>query len=321
MVKKSLALLLATAVTAAAWGGGFPEKPVEAIVPWAAGGGADILFRALSSVFPKHANGHPLLIKNIAGAAGVPGVIEFMKAAPDGYTIVHWNGAQTIKTHMSRTPFTATQFAPVCGLVNDYYYLMVRTDSQFRTMNDLVAYAKANPEEINYGNAGAGGGVHFAQIMFENAAGFTTTQVPFQGGGPMITGLLNGQVDVAASFLPEGAANVLNGQLRVLAVFAPERQKTFPDAPTAREQGLDLVLSQWRGIYAPAGTPPARIKELEAIFKNICEDPEYVAQCEKLGTHIQFSSSEEYAKIMEKEDKDYRKIISTQKLGDIYSIK
>jgi tripartite-type tricarboxylate transporter receptor subunit TctC len=318
MARKLLALMAAAAVAAAAWSGGFPEKPVEAIVPWAAGGGADILFRALASAFPKHAGGHPLLIKNIAGAAGVPGVIEFMKAPPDGYTIIHWNGAQTIKTHMSRTPFTATQFAPVCGLVNDHYYLMVRADSQFKSMNDLIEYAKAHPEEINYGNAGTGGGVHFAQIMFENAAGFKTAHVPFRGGGPMIAGLLNGQVDVAASFLPEGAADVLNGQLRALAVFAPERQNSFPDIPTAREQGLDLILSQWRGVYAPAGTPTARIKELEAIFKSICADPDFVAQCEKLRTHIQFSPSEEYAKIMEKEDKGYLEIIRTQKLGDIY---
>ncbi len=320
MLKRIVAALLLVAVlgVAPARAGSFPEKPVEAIVPWAPGGGGDLVFRALASVFPKYANGQPLLIKNIPGAAGVPGVIEFLKAKPDGYTVCHWNGAQTIKTHMSKTPYTATQFKGVANIVKDNFAVLAKTDSKYKNLKDVVAAAKANPGAITFGNAGIGGGNHFAQVMFEDFTGIETTQVPFQGGGPLITGIMSGQVDIGSNVIPEGANNIKSGQLRILGVFAPKRLAAFPDGPTAKEQGIDLVLSQYRGIVAPGDTPPEMLKRLEDIFRQVIADPDFVKQITEMGSNIEFLSGADYAKTIAADDVNYLKIIKEKKLGDIY---
>lgn len=311
----ALALFL-TALPALA--GTFPEKPVTAVVPWAAGGGGDIVFRALAAVFPKYANGQPLLIQNIPGAAGVPGIVEFMKAKGDGYTVAHWNGAQTIKTHMSKTPYTATQFRGVANVVNDYFYILAKADSPFKNLKDVVDYAKAKPEELTIGNAGIGGGNYFAEIMFEDFTGITATGVPFQGGGPLITGLMNGQVDISSNVCPEGSPNIKNGQIRILGVFSPERLPAFPDAPTAKEQGIDLVMSQYRGIVAPADTPDETLAQLEEIFRQVVADPEFVKTMNELGSTIEFLPGKEYDKTIARDSETYLEIVKEKKLGDLY---
>ncbi len=317
--KSIVTFLFALFLTASpVWSGAFPDKPVEAIVPWAAGGGGDIVFRALAAVFPKHANGQPLLIKNIPGAAGVPGIVEFMKAKGDGYTIAHWNGAQTIKTHMSKTPYAATQFRGVANIVNDNFYMLAKADSQFKNLKDVVEYAKAHPDDLTIGNAGIGGGNYFAEVMFEDYTGIKATGVPFQGGGPLITGLMSGQVDISSNVAPEGANNIKSGQIRILGIFAANRLPFYPDAPTAREQGIDLVLSQYRGVVAPADTPDAILKQLEDIFRNITQDPDFIKQITELGSTIEFLSGADYAKTIAADDQNYKKVIMEKKLGDLY---
>ena len=269
-------------------------------------------------MFPKYANGQPLLIKNIPGAAGVPGITEFMTAKADGYTIAHWNGAQTIKTHMSKTPYTATQFKGVANIVNDNFYFLVPADSPFKTLQDIIDYAKANPGELTFGNAGIGGGNYFAEIMFEDYAGIDAIGVPFQGGGPLVTGLMSGQVDVGANIAPEGANNIKSGQLRVLGLFAEKRLEAFPDAPTAKEQGIDLVLSQYRGIVAPTDTPKEILQQLEDIFRQVSQDPEFIEKIAELGATIDFLGGEDYDKTIAADDKNYKQIIMEKKLGDLY---
>ncbi len=319
MRKQAIALMFALFMASfAAWGGAFPDKPVEAVVPWAAGGGGDLVFRAMAVVFPKYANGHPLLIKNIPGAAGAPGIIEFMKAKPDGYTVAHWNGAQTIKTHMSETPYKATQFKGVANIVNDTFYMLVRAESEFKDLRDFVAYAKAHPDEVTFGNAGVGGGNHFAQVMFEEKVGIETIQVPFQGSGPLITGLMSGQVDVASSIIPEGANNIKSGQIRILGIFADKRHPFYPNVATAKEQGIDLVMSQYRGIVAPENTPDAVVKELENIFRQVITDPEFVKQMSDMGSNVEFLDGAAYAKTIAADDVRFKKIIMEKKLGDLY---
>ena len=319
IAKRATALLLAACLAvSAAVAGTFPDKPVEAIVPWGTGGGGDLVFRAMAAVFPKHANGQPLLIKNIPGAAGVPGIVEFMKAKPDGYTVAHWNGAQTIKTHMSETPYTATQFKGVANIVNDNFYILALADSKFKTLKDVIDYAKANPGELTFGNAGIGGGTHFAQVMFEDAVGIDVIEVPFKGGGPLITGLLSGDVEVSSNIMPEGATNIQNGQINILCIFSADRHPAFPDAPTAREQGVDLVIGQYRGIVAHPDTPDERVAELTEIFRKVIADPDFVKQITDMGSTIEFLDGPAYAKTIAEDDAAYSRIIKEKKLGDLH---
>lgn len=314
-----LALALIASIGAQANVKNFPNRPVEAVVAWAAGGGADLIFRSLATIFPKYANGQPLVVKNVGAAAGVPGIVEFKNnARPDGYTILHWNTAHVIKTHMNAVPFTATELTPVMKLVEDYSHVLVKADSPFKDLKDFVAYAKANPGKINLGNAGIGGGAHFSALFFEDFAGINVTHVPFTGGGPAVIGVLNGQVDASMSIASEGITNVLDGSLRMLGVFGPARPSQLPNVQTATEQGFELVLGHWRGIMAPKGTPPEIVQALHDIFKKCIEDPDFQKRMKEMNTNISYLNTKDFEALNKKADLDYMRIIKDKKLGDKY---
>ncbi|MDR1625575.1 MAG: tripartite tricarboxylate transporter substrate binding protein [Spirochaetia bacterium] len=296
----------------------FPAKPVNAMVAWAAGGGADLVFRALAAVFPKYANGQPLVITNSGGAAGVPGITQFSKEAADGYWIMHWNIAHVIKTHMDNVPFTATSFVPVIKVVEASNYLNVRADAPWKTLQDYIADAKKNPGKVSVGNAGPGGGNHMGALLFERAAGIELLHVPFTGGGPSVTGLMSGQCDSAMNVAPEGISNAQAGQLRILAVFGDKRFDSFPDVPTGKELGINLVLNQWRGIVAPAGTPEDIVQKLHDIFKKCIEDPEFVAKMKELNATPAYASAKDFGALVASSDKAYEEIIKNNKMGNRY---
>ncbi|MCQ2398718.1 MAG: tripartite tricarboxylate transporter substrate binding protein [Sphaerochaetaceae bacterium] len=323
-MKKAIIMLLVVAMALTsvfAQGAGeskYPSKPVTAVVGWSAGGGADIVFRALADVFPKYADGQTMVVKNQPDAAGVPAITEFKNAPADGYQILHWNVAHLIKTHMNKVPFTATEFIPVCQVVASYNYLVVRKDAKWNTLADIIKDAKANPKTIRMGNAGAGGGNHLAALLFEQQAGAEFNHMPFKGGGPAITGLLAGDCDVVMANAPEGIANVQGGELKILAVFSQKRLDAVSDAPTGLEQKFDLVLEQWRGVVVPQGTPADVVKKLEGIFKKCVEDPAYVEAMNKLGSVAVFKTGEEYGKMVAEDDARYEKIIKEGGFGDKY---
>ncbi len=295
----------------------FPSKPVTAVVGWAAGGGADIVFRAIAEVFPKYANGQPLVIQNQGAAAGVPAITEFMKATPDGYTTLHWNVAHVIKTHMNKVPFTGTEFDPVLQVVASYNYLVVNANAKWNTLEEFIADAKSRPEGISMGNAGAGGGNHMAALLFEEASGTKYIHVPFSGGGPAITGLMSGQCDAVMANAPEGIANVQAGQLKILAVFSDKKLDSIP-ASTAIAQNVNLVLEQWRGVVVPKGTPPAIIAKLENIFRQCIEDPIYIKKMQELGSIPVYKSGADFGKLVASDDARYEKIVRDGKFGDRY---
>ena len=296
----------------------FPSKPVTAVIGWSAGGGADIVFRALAEVFPKYANGQPLIVQNKGAAAGVPAITEFKKAAPTGYEVLHWNVAHLIKTHMNKVPFTATEFVPVLQVVASYNYLVVRADAPWNTLADFIADAKANPETIPVGNAGAGGGTHMIALAFEKTAGVSFNHVPYQGGGPALVGAMGGHVDSVICSPPEGVAQLQSGDLRCIAVFSENRLEDFPDVPTAKEQGVDFTLGQWRGLAAPKGTDPARIKIIHDAFKATMEDPDFIVLAKQAGILLDYKGTEEFTKWVEEQDQFYKELIIANKLGDKY---
>ncbi len=324
-MKKALTVLLVVAIAmtsifaeGAKEAKPFPSKPVTAIVGWSAGGGADIVFRALAEVFPKYADGQTMVIKNQPDAAGVPAITEFMKAPADGYQILHWNVAHLIKTHMTKVAFKATEFVPVCQVVASFNYLVTTKDAKWNSIEDLVNDAKAHPETIRMGNAGAGGGNHLSALLFAQKTGTKFVDVPFSGGGPAITGLMAGDCDVVMANAPEGIANVQSGELKVLAVFSQNRLEAIPDAKTGLEQGVDLVLEQWRGVVVPQGTPQEIVDKLEAILKQCVEDPQYVKKMKDLGSVAVFKTGEEYGKMVAADDARYEKIIKEGGFGDRY---
>mgnify|MGYP005840938373 CR=1 FL=1 len=297
----------------------FPERPVTCHVPWGVGGGSDIVFRTVGEVFPKYSGGQPQLIKNVPGAAGAVGIVEYMKQArPDGYDVLTWNGAQTIKTHVSKVDYSVRDFKPVIKLISNYSYILVRSDSPFKTLKDFVDYAKANPGKVTMGHAGTGGGSHLSCILFNTAAGIEVTYVPFGGGGPAAAGLLAGQTMISMNIPPEGLSNLEAGQLRALATLSPNRLPQIPNVPTAREQGYDVVYFQSRGVVVHKDTPDDIVQRLHDIYKKCIEDESVKKKFYDMVISVTYAGPEEYGKENLEEDAMFEKIIKEHKIGDKY---
>ena len=324
-MRKIIALLLALVMlgTCTAALADYPEKPIECTIPWAAGGGADVAFRAFAEVFQKH-TGQPLVMKYLPGASGVTGCTEFKDTAPaDGYAIMHWSNAHVSKLHMSVVPYDINSFKHVAQIVESANYLLVRADSKWNTIEEFVADVLANPGMITVANAGVGGGNHIAALLFEEAIGGELAHITCDGGSGEVTSLLAGEVDAAMCNTPEGMANVgEGGELRILCSFASKHFKDYPDVPLAIESENEalhsLIIEQWRGIAVPVDTPDDIVAKLDAIVKEVVEDPEFIALCDGLSIVARYRGTEEYTAFNQAENDRFENLIKTKGFGDRY---
>ena len=297
----------------------YPTKPVEATVQWAAGGGADLVFRILAEVFPKYANGETLVIKNVPGAAGVTGCVEFLNtAAPDGYKIMHWSNAHVSKMHMSVVDYNIDSYEPVIQIVESANYLLVQADAKWKTLEEFVADAKDNPGDVTIGNAGVGGGNHLAALLFEQTTGAEFLHVPFNGGSGAITGLLSGQVDAVMANSPEGMNNVDGKQFRILVTCGSKRFEKYPEVPTFQDAGYDMVIEQWRGIAVPKGTPKELIARIHDIIKKCIEDEVYITKVKAMDALPAYRNTADFDAFIRAEDARFENLIKSRGFGDRY---
>jgi len=295
----------------------YPSREIELMIPWSIGGGTDIAFRTFISILPKYLK-VPVMIVNRPGGGAVPGYAEAMQKKLDGYYILAWATPSLTKTHMSVTPYDYQTFDPIINLVNAPCWILVPNDSPFKTLNDFVKAAKEKPGEVTIGNAGAGGGTHMIALAFEQVAGVSFNHVPYQGGGPTLVGVMGSHVNSAVLSPPEGVAQLEAGELRCLAIFSKDRLEEFPDIPTAIEQGVDFTLGQWRGLAAPKGTDPAKIKVIHDAFKATIEDPDFLTLAKNAGILLEYKGTEEFTKWVEEQDEFYKNLVINNKLGDKY---
>jgi len=299
----------------------FPSRAVTAMVPWGVGSGSDITFRALAEVFPKHANGQPLVIVNKGEAAGVPGITDFMlNAKKDGYDVMHWNIAQLIKTHWDNVPYSSTTFEPICQVLSSTQYLYFSTSGKWKNVHEFIADAKANPGQITCGNAGTGGGHHLAAVLFGRATGIELKHVPYAGSGAAVTAVLTGEVQMATFSPPEGIAQALAGQAFLPAVFGEKgfRFADFPNAPTAIEEGIDFTYTQWRGVVAPKGLPAPILQRLKDIFRQCAQDPQYMDRMKSLSAVPEYADAQGFAALCASEDKRIGDVLREGKIGNRY---
>jgi tripartite-type tricarboxylate transporter receptor subunit TctC len=297
--------------------GKFPEREIEIMVPWAAGGATDVTFRVFSGVIPKYL-GVPIIITNKPGGAAVPGYVEAMTKQNDGHYLVAWATPSITVTHMQNTPYDYTTFEPVLNIVTAPVWFLAPANSPYNNLKELVAAAKANPGKISLGNAGSGGGTHMIALAFESKAGVKFNHVPHSGGGPTITAAVAGQVEVITVSPPEGVPQLASGQLKCLGVFSEKRLADFPDYPTAIEQGIDFKMGQWRGLAVPKGTDPKRIKVLHDAFKSAMEDPEFLELAKKSGLILNYLDTKSFVKLVKEENDNYMAVVKENKLGDKY---
>jgi tripartite-type tricarboxylate transporter receptor subunit TctC len=272
----------------------YPNRPVVLVVPWPAGCTTDIGMRALAAATEKHLN-QKIVIENRPGAAGVLGPQQVAeKAAPDGYTLVQ------IPITVFRYPFMRKttldpdkDFTYIIGITGYTFGVVVRNDAPWKTFQDLLAYAKANPGKINYGTPGAGTTLHITMEQIAKKQGFKWVHVPFKGTPETTGALLGGHIDAVAD--ASGWAPLVNsGQLRLLVIWNAVRSKNYPDVPTLRETGIDLVSNSPFGIAGPKGMDPKIVKVLHDAFKKGAEEPSYVASMDKLDQEAAYMSSETY---------------------------
>jgi len=290
----------------------FPTKEVQIIIPYAAGGATDLVFRALAEASGKYL-GKPLVVVNKGGGGAVPGFTEAAQAKPDGYTLATVLTPLTTIPHQVTTTFTYKDFAPIINVVVDPVMFLVKADAPWKTAKEFVEYAKNNPGKVNVGNSGAGGGVHMIAAAFEKTAGVKFNHVPFAGGGPSVTALLGGHIDAVSVSPPEGVSNVQAGTLRIIALFSEKRLALFPDVPTVKEQGIDFAMGQWRGLAAPKGTPPGVIKILHDAFKKGMEDPQFLETAKKMSVNLQYMGPDDLAKLMASDHEFYGKLVKEMK--------
>ena len=303
-----LGLVLALTFVTVGQAADFPTKEVQIVIPWAAGGATDLVFRALAASTSKHL-GKAVVVVNKPGGAGAVGYTEVMQAQPDGYTLVTAVTPLTILPHQTKTAFTYQNFEPIINVVQDPAMFQVQADSQWKTLAEFLGYAKKNPGMITVGNSGAGGGVHLIALAFEKAAGVKFNHIPFSGGGPSITALLCGHVHAVSCSPPEGIAHVKAGKLRIMALFSAKRMEAFPSLPVVREQGVEFSMGQWRGIAAPKGTPPDVIKKLHDAFKQGMEDPAFVKNATDMTVQLAYVGPTEFGKIMAEDHERYAKLV------------
>lgn len=308
-VLRLILLVLACVLAVPSLAQPFPAKEVQIIIPYAPGGATDLVFRALAASTQKYL-GKAVVVVNRAGGGGAVGFNEVAQARPDGYTLVSIITPVTILPHQVKTAFTYQSFAPIINVVQDPAMLQVRADAPWKTLDEFLGYARANPGMITVGNSGAGGGVHLIALAFEKAAGVKLNHIPFAGGGPSVTALLGGHVHAVSVSPPEGIAHVKAGKLRIMALFSESRMTDFPAVPTVREQGINFSMGQWRGLAAPKGTPPEVIRVLHDAFKKGMEDPAFVKNAADMSVALAYIGPAEFGKLMAADHERYAKLVA-----------
>jgi len=297
-MKKIAAALLAL-FALGAQGQDYPTKPITMIVPFPPGGIADINGRPLAAAMEKTL-GQPVVVVNRTGAGGAIGMAAAAKAAPDGYTILMALSSISIfpvsdPMQGKPAPYQISDFMPIALVTADPTVLVVSAASPYRTIQDFVAAAKANPGKINYSSSGIFGTLHVAMEMFAGAAGIELFHVPYQGGGPAVTALLGGQVQALASGPAAAVGQIKGGKMRALAGWGAKRLDLMPELPTFLELGYrDVEFYIWSAVVAPAGIPPNVQHRLRAAVRAAVADPLFTGAMAKVSTPISYLDAPEF---------------------------
>jgi tripartite-type tricarboxylate transporter receptor subunit TctC len=299
------AVTMFTAVGTASAQSSFPSRPVHIFVPYAAGGGVDILARTLGDVVSRHW-GQTVVIENRPGAGGVVASQALATSQPDGYTlIVVASGHATNPFLYPKIPYdTFSDFAPISLLASSPNILLVRTDSPFRTLGDMIAQARAKPGSLSFAHAGTGTSTHLAGELLKNLAKIDINAIPYKGGAPAINDLLGGQIPMSFNNGPESVGQIEAGTVRALAVTTASRASFLPDVPSMAETVPGYDTEVWWGLLGPAGMTRDLVEKISHDFVAALNTEAVKERLTKLGASPIGSSPQQFdAKIRA----DYRK--------------
>lgn len=290
----------------------YPNKPVTIIVPFSAGGTTDILARIVG-VKLGETLGETVIIDNRPGAGGNIGAAMVAKAKPDGYTLL----MGTVGTHaINQTLYPKLNFdpikdfAPLTRVANLPNLLVVHPSVPAKNVQELIAYAKANPGKLNFGSSGNGSSIHLSGELFKNMTGIDMQHVPYKGSAPAVTDLLGGQISMMFDNMPSAIQHVKSGKLRPLAVTTAKRSPALPNVPTIAESGVKgYEATSWFGLLAPAGTPPAIINRLNADLVKILAMPDVKKQMAEQGAEAYSETPAAFAGFIKTETAKWAKVV------------
>jgi tripartite-type tricarboxylate transporter receptor subunit TctC len=276
----------------------YPTKPVNILVGFAPGGTMDISTRILASKAEKFV-GQPFLISNNGGGGGSVALGIVAKEKPDGYYLAGCTSTGLIRIPQFRTvPYKLDDFVSIMHFGAPQTGLVVKADSPFKSLKDLVEYAKKNPGKVTYSSTGVGSPMHLAMEYVGKQEGIQWTHVPYPGSTPALTALLGGHV-TAQSGSTEWIPQIKAGVVRLLGTHGEKRMKLFPDVPTFRELGYDFINETVFMVAAPKGTPSPIVKKLEEAFHKAMDDPEFIQTMEKMEIEVTYRNSEDTKKYLE----------------------
>ena len=302
-------LLQPAAAQAPAW----PSKPVKMVIPFPAGGATDIIGRTVAGKLSA-ALGQQVVIENKPGAGGTIGADFVAKAAPDGYTLL----MATSSTHSigpainPKMPYDAFRdFAPVAHIANAPSVLLVGRDFPASSAQELVALLKKQPGKYNFGSSGIGTYPHLSAEMFKwRAGGLYVVHIPYRGTGLVITDLVSGQIAFLMDSIVSAQPHIRDGKVKALAVSGAKRSSSLPSVPTFNEVGIKgMEISNWFGVFAPAGTPPEIVARLNRELNAIVRSPDVVDRFERAGAEPAGGTPEQFAKVYRDEYDSWKAVI------------
>jgi tripartite-type tricarboxylate transporter receptor subunit TctC len=297
-----------------AWASTYPERTVELVVPYAAGGGTDALARAFADAARKHFP-QSLLVVNKPGASGAIGWSEVLNSKPDGYKIAMMTVEITTLPHLGLVKFSHEDFTPIARLNADPAAITVRADSSWNTIEEFLAAARkaGTGKQLSMGNAGNGSIWHLAAASVEDRTGITFNHIPFAGASPAVQALMGGHVDAVAVSPAEVGVFVQAGKLRTLAVMADQRVTGFEKVPTLKERNVDLSIGTWRGLGVAKGTPADVVEALKTMAQRTMAEPAMKEAMSKLNLGVAWGDDSAFKATLRRDHDAFKTLIP--KLG------
>ncbi len=290
----------------------FPSKPITIIVPFAAGGTTDILARIIAQGMGAEL-GQSVVVDNRAGAGGNIGGQVAARAPADGYTLF----MGTVGTHAinaalyKKMPFDPVKdFAPLTRVANVPNLLVANPAQPFKTVQELIAYAKATPGKINFGSSGSGSSIHLSGELFKSMAKVDMQHVPYKGSAPAVTDLLGNQIAIMFDNMPSAIQHVRSGRLRAIAVTTARRSPELPDVPTIAEAGVPgYEATSWFGMFAPAATPAPVVAQLNATIVKVLAQPDIRKKLAEQGAEAAGETPAQFADFIQKESVKWGRVV------------
>ena len=307
-----LSLVLLTAV--GVWGinpgsakDAWPAKQVDLVNPFGAGGAADVQARKLAEIISRDL-GEPMVVRNVTGAGGAIAYNEVNRSKPDGHTMIWYSGAINTLAARKQISFDYHAFEPIAGIGFETIAIAVNKTAPWKDFKAFMAYIKQNPGKVTIGNSGMGSVTHMVPVAMASRIGAPVVHVPF-GTGLAVAALMGGKIDASSQHPAEILSQVKAGEVRVLAVSSEKRIGLWPNVPTMKESGVDLVFDQWRGFAVPKGTPKAVIDKMSPLVKKAVESKEWNDFAASIGTTPQYLDSVTFARFVAEQDKITKEIM------------